>query len=119
MQPADHRPNLRRANSGPVHTVVGAPYLRPPPSRQGDLHARRLRATLVGALVLVVTAPTSGTRAQDASIYAHLIEALNKLFGVHPGVRANHAKGAVVDSHFGRVGLAEPALFHQVPTKAF
>ena len=38
--------------------------------------------------------------AEDKPIEQQLIDAMNKLFGVHPGFRANHAKGIVVTGSF-------------------
>jgi catalase len=40
------------------------------------------------------------TRAADQSIEEQLIDAMHKVFGVHPGFRANHAKGIVVEGSF-------------------
>jgi catalase len=39
-------------------------------------------------------------RAEDQPIEVQLVDAMNKLFGVHPGFRANHAKGIVVEGSF-------------------
>jgi catalase len=39
-------------------------------------------------------------RADDAAVETQLIDTMNKLFGVHPGVRANHTKGVVAEGHF-------------------
>jgi len=33
------------------------------------------------------------SRAEDQPIEQQLIDAMNKVFGVHPGFRTNHAKG--------------------------
>jgi catalase len=38
--------------------------------------------------------------AQDASVAEQTIDAMNQLFGRHPGTRANHAKGVVVAGSF-------------------
>ena len=38
--------------------------------------------------------------AQDADVPTQLVDLFNKLFGVHPGFRANHAKGVVVEGSF-------------------
>ncbi|HVI11554.1 MAG TPA: catalase, partial [Pseudolabrys sp.] len=35
-------------------------------------------------------------KAEDQPIEQQLVDAMNKVFGVHPGFRANHAKGIVV-----------------------
>ena len=37
------------------------------------------------------------SRAEDQPIEQQLIDAMNKVFGVHPGFRTNHAKGIVVE----------------------
>jgi len=53
-------------------------------------------AALVGlGLVLPVVA-----LAQDQPLEEQLVNAMNKVFGVHPGFRANHAKGIVVEGSF-------------------
>ncbi len=39
-------------------------------------------------------------RADDQPIGTQIVDALNKAFGVHPGFRANHAKGLVVEGSF-------------------
>ncbi len=38
--------------------------------------------------------------AQDADVPTQIVDVMNKLFGVHPGFRANHAKGIVVEGSF-------------------
>jgi len=73
---------------------------------------RHLPAALAGALVLAVSgAPT--TRAQDASVEQQVVDAMGKAFGVHPGFRANHAKGVVAEGHF--VGAPEAARLSTSP----
>src|SRR4029077_11503970 len=39
-------------------------------------------------------------RADDQPVEVQLVDAMNKAFGVHPGFRANHAKGVVVEGSF-------------------
>jgi catalase len=39
-------------------------------------------------------------RAEEASLDVQIVDAMNKVFGVHPGFRANHAKGIVAEGHF-------------------
>lgn len=39
-------------------------------------------------------------RAQDRTIEEEVVDAMNKVFGVHPGFRATHAKGLVVEGRF-------------------
>src|SRR5689334_3201108 len=53
--------------------------------------------------------------AQDAPLEEQLVNDMNKVFGVHAGFRANHAKGVVVEGHFKAspeaAGLSRAALF--------
>ena len=58
---------------------------------------KTLRAGLVAAILFV---PVGLLEAQEASIETQLVDAMNKLWGVHPGFRANHAKGIVVAGTF-------------------
>ncbi|HEV8389027.1 MAG TPA: catalase family peroxidase [Dongiaceae bacterium] len=54
-------------------------------------------------------------RADDAPLETQIIDALNKAFGEHPGFRANHAKGIVVEGNFKAspeaAALSRAALF--------
>ncbi|CCD86329.1 putative catalase, homologous to the Protein srpA precursor [Bradyrhizobium sp. ORS 285] len=72
---------------------------------------RRLAATLAG---FALAMPTIAL-AQDAPIEEQLVNAMNKVFGVHAGFRANHAKGVVVEGKFKpsaeAAGLSKAALF--------
>ena len=52
----------------------------------------------VAAVMLGLTC-TGITRAEE-SIEEQLIDAMHKVFGVHPGFRANHAKGIIVEGSF-------------------
>ena len=51
-------------------------------------------------------------KAEDQPIEQQLVDAMNKVFGTHPGFRANHAKGIVVEGNFKALprqpGLAGP-----------
>jgi len=49
--------------------------------------------------VLIAAAPTLA-RADDAPVAEQIVNAMNKVFGVHAGFRANHAKGIVAEGHF-------------------
>jgi len=53
--------------------------------------------------------------AEDKPIEEQLVDAMNKVFGVHPGFRANHAKGIVVEASFKAspeaAGLSRAVLF--------
>src|SRR3954463_14805467 len=51
---------------------------------------------LAGALL----AHAPGLRADDAPLEVELVDAMNKVFGVHPGFRATHAKGIVAEGAF-------------------
>jgi catalase len=56
------------------------------------------RAILAGfAIALATSLPVS---AEDASTAEQTIDVMNKLWGSHPGMRANHAKGVVVEGNF-------------------
>jgi catalase len=57
---------------------------------------KRLAAWLAAATLI---APLAAT-AQDASPEVQAVDALNKVFGKHPGMRANHAKGVVLEGSF-------------------
>jgi len=52
------------------------------------------------ATALTILAASSPAMAQDADVPTQLVDVMNKLFGVHPGFRANHAKGIVVEGSF-------------------
>src|SRR5581483_3258426 len=53
--------------------------------------------------------------AQEAPLSVQIVDALNKVYGAHPGFRANHAKGVVVEGHFkaapGAARLSRAKLF--------
>src|ERR1700733_1237482 len=56
-------------------------------------------ATMAAALALsCVLGPAAF--ADDASVAEQTVDAMNKLWGQHPGMRANHAKGVVVEGNF-------------------
>jgi catalase len=38
--------------------------------------------------------------ADEAPLATQIVDAFNKIYGAHPGFRANHAKGIVVEGHF-------------------
>jgi catalase len=56
------------------------------------------RTLAVAAAFACAFAPVS--RADDAPLGQQIVDALNKAFGDHPGFRANHAKGLVVEGTF-------------------
>src|SRR5215469_4356914 len=39
-------------------------------------------------------------RADDPPVEVQIVDAMNKAFGIHPGYRANHAKGLVTEGSF-------------------
>jgi catalase len=60
-----------------------------------------MKSHIVLAALAVFAIETAGpVRADDQPIEVQVVDALNKAFGVHPGFRANHAKGIVVEGNF-------------------
>jgi catalase len=57
----------------------------------------KLAVTL--AAIVAVTVPCL-VYAADVPVAVQIVDALNKNYGVHPGYRANHAKGIVVEGSF-------------------
>ncbi|HTO05907.1 MAG TPA: catalase family peroxidase [Myxococcota bacterium] len=57
---------------------------------------RILRATTLAAAILT----TAVTGRADDSLAVQIVDAMNKVYGVHPGFRANHAKGIVAEGSF-------------------
>ncbi len=55
---------------------------------------------LLAAVVALSVASLGFARADDQPIETQLVDAMNKLYGTHPGFRANHAKGIVVEGSF-------------------
>lgn len=57
--------------------------------------------------------------AEDQPISEQIVDVMNKVFGVHPGFRANHAKGIVAEGHFTgapeALGLSRAVLFNGSP----
>lgn len=72
----------------------------------------QLPFALLGALA-IGAAVAPGARSDDVPIEQQIVDAMNKAFGVHPGFRANHAKGVVVEGQF--VGSAEGARLSTSP----
>jgi catalase len=73
---------------------------------------KRFEKSLASALALVVSVSVA---AADAPLTTQIVDALNKVYGVHPGFRANHAKGVVAEGHFkaapGAAQLSRAPLF--------
>jgi catalase len=53
---------------------------------------------LIGLATLILV-PTS-VRAEDQNVEVQVVDAMNNVFGAHPGFRAIHAKGVVVEGSF-------------------
>lgn len=58
------------------------------------------KRVLVAAIALLGALATPTARAEDQPVETQIVDAMNKLFGAHPGFRANHAKGIVVEGSF-------------------
>jgi catalase len=58
------------------------------------------RQTFVAALAALGFAWPGPVWAEEQPVEIQIIDVMNKVFGVHPGFRANHAKGIVVEGHF-------------------
>src|SRR3984893_17307915 len=59
--------------------------------------AKKLHTGLIAFMLVAALGPLE---AQDTTVETQLVDAMNKLYGVHPGFRANHAKGVVVTGSF-------------------
>src|SRR6266576_556321 len=62
-----------------------------------DSCARRTTKSLVCASLLLASAAAT---ADNASVPTQIVDLANKVDGVHPGFRAFHAKGVVVEGSF-------------------
>jgi len=49
---------------------------------------------------VILAAGLGPVSAQDAALETQIVDAMNKIYGVHPGFRANHAKGVVTGGSF-------------------
>jgi catalase len=67
-----------------------------------------------------MTAGLTCATAEDEPLGVRLVNQMNALYGVHPGVRANHAKGAVFEGMFtpaqGADALSSAAFLKGAPT---
>ena len=85
-------------------------------SRPLQRQAPMMRHKLLAALVVFGLASPDYVRADDQPIETQVVDALNKVFGAHPGFRANHAKGVVVEGSFKAspeaAALSRAALFN-------
>jgi catalase len=75
----------------------------------------KLLFTLAAAMWVAGFAPCV---AEDQPIATQTVDALNKVYGVHPGFRANHAKGIVAEGTFkgspDAANLSKAAIFNGV-----
>src|SRR5262245_18607734 len=73
------------------------------------------KRTLAAALAAFVCLSPGAVFADDQPVEVQIVDAMNKLFGVHPGFRANHAKGLVTEGSFpaspGAASLSKASLF--------
>jgi catalase len=71
--------------------------------------------TVFAALLMLPIVTTGPARADDQPLEVQIVDALNKAFGVHPGFRANHAKGIVTEGSFraspDAASLSKAAIF--------
>lgn len=74
---------------------------------------RLLRIGGAVAIVLCGLQPAAG--AGDAPLGEQIVDVMNKLWGSHPGIRSNHAKGIVVEGSFtpaaDAAGISKALLF--------
>jgi catalase len=63
------------------------------------IKAKSVIAVALGVAAAGVVAPLSSLAGSD-DVATQIVDALNKRYGVHPGYRANHAKGIVVEGRF-------------------
>jgi catalase len=73
---------------------------------------KSLLSTLAATMCFVASSPCL---AADQPIEVQIVDALNKVYGVHPGFRANHAKGIVLEGTFkaspDAANLSKAAIF--------
>jgi catalase len=82
---------------------------------------RWTRTGLAAAIFLPVAwASAAALAADEAPLGERLVDVMNQLFGQHPGLRAMHAKGVVVEGSFTPSGagaaLSTAVLFQGAPT---
>jgi catalase len=59
-----------------------------------------MRHKLLAVVAVLGLASPEILRAEDEPVETQVVDAMNTLFGTHPGFRANHAKGVVVEGSF-------------------
>ena len=82
---------------------------------------RWMRMSLAAAIILPLASASPAALAEDdVPLGERLVDVMNRLFGRHPGLRANHAKGVVVEGSFTPSGdgatVSTAALFQGAPT---
>jgi catalase len=74
-----------------------------------------MRKLVLLAALAVPALASSAARAEEQTVEVQIVDAMNELWGVHPGFRANHAKGVVVEGSFKAspeaAALSKAALF--------
>ncbi len=63
-------------------------------------------AALSASLIIPASALAQDASAPQKSLPEQLVDAFNGVFGVHPGMRANHPKGVVLEGTFTPAGTA-------------
>ncbi len=81
------------------------------------MHSKPIhRAALAAALGLAALAPAW---ADDVSVPEQIVNGMNKVWGSHPGFRANHARGLVTEGRFvpapGAAEISKAAIFAGPP----
>jgi catalase len=83
-----------------------------PQEKYMSMARKHFGKSLVSVLALIVSASVA---ADDAPVTTQIVDAMNKMYGAHPGFRANHAKGVVVEGSFkaspGAAQLSRASLF--------
>src|SRR5262250_1670648 len=96
-------------------TVIGATRTGANPKESHPMRKYTLLITVI-AFGLTLAGIAS---AEDQPISEQIVDVMNKVFGVHPGFRANHAKGIVAEGHFTgapeALGLSRAVLFNGSP----
>src|ERR1700730_10727568 len=79
---------------------------------------QRVAASIAFSALMTVGATCAG--AEDEPLGVRLVDQMNALYGAHPGVRANHAKGAVFEGMFtptqGADALSSAVFLKGAPT---
>lgn len=60
----------------------------------------RVKSVVAAALGIAAASAAIPVPAWSADVATQIVDALNTRYGVHPGYRANHAKGIVAEGHF-------------------